>query len=199
MRTDAELLAAWRAGDTAAGQALVARHWTSLSRFICSKCSERCDSAELLSQTFLACVEGKDRIASDDVRAYLFAIARRRIADHHRRRTRAPVDLAHSSIMDLRADLRTGPATALDRQRRQELLHDALARIPLDDQIALELAYFEGLAPREIAAVLEINENTVRSRLSRARDKLREVLGILGTASEAERAEARLEAASRST
>lgn len=191
MRTDAELLAAWRAGDTAAGQALVTRHWTSLSRFVRGKCD---DSAEILSQTFLACVEGKDRIASDDVRAYLFAIARRRIADHFRRRTRAPVDLAHSSIVDLR----TGPATALDRQRRQELLHAALARIPLDDQIALELAYFEGLAPREIAGVLEINENTVRSRLSRARDKLREVLATLGTASEAERAEARLEAASRS-
>lgn len=188
MRTDSELLAAWRDGDTGAGHELVARHWPSLSRFVRSKCDE--ESAEILSQTFLACAEGKDRIASDDVRAYLFAIARRRIADHFRRRARGPaIDLAQSSIMDLR----TGPATALDRQRRHELLHEALARIPLDDQIALELSYFEGLAPREIAEVLEINENTVRSRLSRARDKLREVLATLGTTADVERAEARLE------
>src|SRR5205823_13095922 len=115
-------------------------------------------------------------------KAYLFAVARRRLADHFRRQARAPaVDLSLSSVIDLA----TGPATELSRRRRGELLRDGLARIPVDDQIALELAYFEGLSTREIADVLEIGENTVRSRLSRARDKLREVLATLGTADEA--------------
>jgi len=167
----------------------VSRHWTSISRFFRAKVGD--DGADLISQTFLACVEGKDRIEGDNVKAYLFAVARRRLADHFRRRARAPaVDFGLSSL----ADLATGPATELGRRQRGELLRDALARIPLDDQIALELAYFESLSTRELASVLEVPENTVRSRLSRARDKLRAVLSELGTPDEAKLAESQLDA-----
>lgn len=188
MRSDLELLDAWRAGDTRAGDELVSRHWTSVSRFFRAKVGD--DGADLISQTFLACVEGKDRIEGDNVKAYLFAVARRRLADHFRRRARAPaIDFGLSSL----ADLAAGPATELGRRQRGELLRDGLARIPLDDQIALELAYFESLTTRELAAVLEVPENTVRSRLSRARDKLRAALAELGTPDEARLAESQLE------
>lgn len=185
--TDLELLDAWRSNDARAGQELVTRYWSAISRFFRAKVGD--DGADLISQTFLACVEGKDRIAGENVRAYLFSIARRRLADHFRSRARAPAfDPALSSL----ADLAPGPATELDRQQRAELLAAGLARIPLDDQIALELAYVEGLSTRELAAVLDIPENTVRSRLSRARDKLRARLAALGSPEEAALAESQL-------
>ena len=188
MATDLELLDAWRGGNTAAGDELVSRHWTSISRFFRSKIGD--DGADLISQTFLACVENKDAIDGDNIKAYLFGIARRRLADHLRSRMRAPaVDLAVSSLVDLK----TGPATALARQQRSELLRDGLARIPLDDQIALELSYFEAMSTREIAGVLDIEENTVRSRLSRAREKLRAALADLASPSDAALAESQLE------
>ena len=188
MRSDLELLDGWRAGDNAAGEELVGRHWASISRFFRSKIGD--DGADLISQTFLACVEARDRIEGDNVKAYLFAVARRRLANHFRQRARTPeLDFAVSSVIDLG----TGPTTHVARRQRSELLRDALARIPLDDQIALELAYFEGLTTREIAGVLEIPENTVRSRLSRARDKLRAVLATLATADEAKLADSQLE------
>ena len=63
---------------------------------------------------------------------------------------------------------------------------DALAarlderRISLEQRMLLELAHWEGLSGREIAQALEIGENTVRSRLSRARAALREELEKLG-------------------
>jgi RNA polymerase sigma-70 factor (ECF subfamily) len=183
--TDRELLDGWRAGDKAAGEALVARHWASIARFFRSKIGD--DGADLISQTFLACVESRDPI--EHVTAFLFAVARRRLADHLRARARTPqLDLARSSLVDLA----TGPVTAATRIERRELLRDALAKIPLDDQIALELAYFEGLATRDLAAVLEVEENTVRSRLARARIKLREALAEIATPEEADRAEAQL-------
>jgi RNA polymerase sigma-70 factor (ECF subfamily) len=188
-RSDVELLDAWRGGDKAAGEELVGRYWSSISRFFRSKIGD--DGADLISQTFLACVEGKDRIAGDNIKAYLFAVARRRLADFFRKRARTPsLDLAASSVIDLG----TGPVTHAGRRERSELLRDALARIPLDDQIALELAYFEGLSSKEIADILEIEENTVRSRLSRARDKLRVVLSDLAPPDEAELAESQLAA-----
>jgi len=184
--TDLELLAGWRAGDTAAGDALVSRHWPGIARFFRAKIGD--DGADLIAQTFLACVEHKDAI--DNVRAFLFAVARRRLADHLRERTRKPnIDLAGSSL----ADLAPGPATELARRERGELLHAGLARIPLDDQIALELSYFEAMSTREIADVLEIPENTVRSRLSRAREKLRAALAELATPDEAALVESQLD------
>ena len=187
MATDLELLDRWRAGDAAAGEELVGRHWTSVSRFFRAKVGD--DGADLISQTFLACVEGRDRIEGDNVKAYLFAVARRKLVDHFRARTREPgLDVSMTSVIDLA----TGPATELERRERGELLRRGLQRIPLDDQIALELAYFESLSTRELAGVLEIPENTVRSRLSRARDKLREVLSELGSPEEAKLADSQL-------
>jgi RNA polymerase sigma factor (sigma-70 family) len=181
---DLELLERWRTGDNTAGDALVTRHWASVARFFRSKIGD--DGADLISQTFLACVEQRDAIVN--VKAFLFAVARRRLADHLRARARAPVDLGMSSL----ADLRPGPVTELAERERGELLRAGLERIPLDDQIALELAYFEGMATEDIASVLEINPNTVRSRLSRAREKLREVLATLATADEAALADSQL-------
>ena len=187
MRSDLELLDAWRGGEVAAGDELVSRHWASISRFFRAKVGD--DGADLISQTFLACVEGKDKIAGDNIKAYLFGVARRRLADHLRKRMRGPaVDFAVSSLVDCK----TGPATAALRQQRSELLRDGLARIPLDDQIALELAYFEAMSTAEIASVLEIPENTVRSRLSRAREKLRLALEQIADRADADWAESQL-------
>lgn len=183
--SDLDLLDQWRGGDLLAGDALVARHWTSIARFFRSKIGD--DGADLIAQTFLACVEQRDAI--ENVKAFLFAVARRRLADHLRQRARAPaLDLSLSSL----ADLAPGPATALRRLERDQLLHAGLARIPLDDQIALELAYFEGMATEDIARVLGLNDNTVRSRLSRARAKLRAVLESLGDADAVAFAESQL-------
>lgn len=182
-----ELLSAWRSGQRDAGEELVGRHWASIAGFFRAKIGDQ--AADLISQTFLACVEGKDRIEGTNVKAYLFAVARRRLADHFRRAAHAPaLDCSLTSL----ADLRTGPLSQLARHERGTLLRDALTRIPLDDQIALELCYVEGLSTREIAEVLEIPENTVRSRLSRARAKLRRVMVELAGPDEAALAETQL-------
>jgi len=157
--TDRELLDGWRTGDKAAGEALVARHWASIARFFRSKIGD--DGADLISQTFLACIQTKDPV--EHVTAFLFAVARRRLADHFRERARTPeLDLARSSLVDLG----TGPVTAVARRQRADQLREALPHIPLD-----------GMPLRDLAVVLEVEENTVRSRLARAKAKLKELIG----------------------
>jgi len=169
--TDEGLLAAWVAGDVASGEALFDRHFSSLFRFFASKIPA--EAADLTQETLLACVEGArggTRVAR--FRAYMFGIARRRLALHFRRRGRDRTDFASQSL----ADLAPGPSTLLSTHERRGLLLHALGRLTLDQQIAGELFYWEALSTEEIATITEVATGTVRSRLDRARGSLREEL-----------------------
>ncbi len=59
-------------------------------------------------------------------------------------------------------------------KREQRLLLGALRELPTDMQIALELYYWEDLSTLEIAEVLGVAPGTIKSRLFRAREQLRE-------------------------
>jgi RNA polymerase sigma-70 factor (ECF subfamily) len=173
MTRDGELLRAWRAGDRAAGDALISAHFASVCRFFRTKLGD--DVEDLIQQTFLDLLAASSPVTS--VRAMLFTIARRRLLDHLRTRyQREEIELVTSVSV---ADLGTSPRTAVARSEQQRLLHEALRQVPLDHRIALELAYWEDLSGPEIAEILSIPEHTVRSRLARARQALRDQITAL--------------------
>jgi RNA polymerase sigma factor (sigma-70 family) len=173
--TDEELLESWRRGDTAAGEALFERHFDSLYRFFAHKVSG--DVADMVQDTFVALVEGRERFrGQSSVRTYLFAIARNQLQVHLRA-------LCHGRELDSTlqsvADLEPTPSQVLADKREQRALLEALRHIPLDLQIAVELHYWEGIQGPELAQVLEIPEGTVRSRLRRGLELLRARLAEL--------------------
>lgn len=165
----------WRAGDRDAGDALIAQYFEFVCRFFRSKLGDDVD--DLVQRVFLDCVESRGRIRDGGFRAYLAMIAHNRLMDHLRAKYRTPelVDVASLSVRDLG----TTPTQRLAKNQRQELLLQALQHISVEQQILLELAYWEDLTGPEIAEVLGIEPNTVRSRLSRARATLREVVETL--------------------
>ncbi|MDB4976319.1 MAG: polymerase, sigma-24 subunit, subfamily [Myxococcaceae bacterium] len=169
---DYGLLHRWRAGDMAAGEALVTRHFPSLRRFFHNKVGAEME--DLLQQTFLGCVEARDLLREEaSFRTFLFAIARFQLFTFYRRQSRhGQLDFTRLSVRDLR----TSPSSAVAREQRHRRLQAALQSLPVDHQIALELAYWEGLTASEIAGVLGIPENTVYSRLHRAKGQLRSLL-----------------------
>ncbi len=176
MTTDTELLDAWRSGDSAAAEQLVARHFDALCRFFRSKLGDDVD--DLIQHTFLDCVESKDAITQPSFRAYLFGVARHRLFDHLRTKHRRPTDAIGSRSI---ADLRTGVSRAFAKRHTAQIVADALQTLPLDFQMTLELAYWEDMRGAEIAAALEISEHTVRSRLSRGRQMLKDAVTRLAT------------------
>ncbi len=174
MDDDFELVRRWQAGDEEAGDALVRRHFWSVYRFFRSKVD---DAAEDLAQrTFLACVEARERVRPEQgFVSYLFGIARNQLLMHLRRHGRSSgrFEPLETSVADLQGDRADD---GLAQHEQQRALLGALRRIPVDFQIAVELYYWEELSVSQVAAVLDVAPGTVKSRLARARDKLREQL-----------------------
>jgi RNA polymerase sigma-70 factor (ECF subfamily) len=175
-RTDVELLDRWRDGDLGAGDELFNRHFTSVHRFFRNKVQEEA-LEDLVQQTFMASVEGRERFRSDSTfRTYLFGVAHNLLRDHYRRQRKVEVlDFGETSV----EDVRVGPNTLLGRQQEQRLLLEALRRIPIDSQIVLELYYWEELSASQTAAVLGIPEGTVRGRVRKAKALLKKKLTVL--------------------
>jgi RNA polymerase sigma factor (sigma-70 family) len=169
---DRELLARWAAGEQGPGRALFERHFTTVRRFFQNKVEADID--DLIQQTFLACIESRNRFRGDSsFKTYLLGIARHQLLAYYRRRARrVELDFEQWSV----ADLATSPSGIVSRQQAQQALLIALQSIPLDLQIALELSYWEQLTAPEIATVLEVPVNTVYTKLWRARDLLRKAL-----------------------
>lgn len=168
--SDTDLLDAWRGGDVRAGDVLFRRYFAQLSRFFRNKADVGVE--DLIQSTFLASVAGRDSFReASSFRTYLFAIARHNLYAHYRRQGRE-IDFVQTSVVDLGAS----PSGPLTRREEAAALLRALRAIPLEFQIVLELTYWEGMKGPEIAEVLAIPANTVRSRLARARDALRRAL-----------------------
>lgn len=176
---DEVLLAAWRRGERAAGQQLFERYYEAVARFFVNKVGEA--GTELIQRTFLACVEGITRFRGDgSFRSYLFAIAYRQLCLHYKTRAQAPVDLASESV----AGLDPSVAGILVEREEQRLLLAGLRSIALELQVVLELHYWEQCTVAEIAAALDIPPGTVKSRLRRGREQLREVIERLAATPE---------------
>ena len=171
--SDADLLERWRAGDKAAGQQLFARYYDPLERFFINKVATGVD--DLLQETFVACVENRDRVEQPDkFRCYLFSIAYNVLRNHLRKRYRqgAELDVDEISIHDLAP----GPMSLMVEYEEQRILLEALRSIPLAEQTLLELHYWERLTTTEMAAVLAVPVGTVRGRLQRARTSLKKAI-----------------------
>lgn len=167
MSDEQRLLQAWRAGDASAGNELFERHFAAVCRFFRSKLGD--DVQDVVQKTFLDCARSRDAIDEAlGFRSYLFGIARHRLVDELRRRTRVAEPLESSLI-----DLGTTPSQAAARNEDASRLREALDRMPLQDRIVFELHYWEGLSCPEIAGAFGVSPHTIRSRLSRGRQALR--------------------------
>ncbi|HMG23963.1 MAG TPA: sigma-70 family RNA polymerase sigma factor [Kofleriaceae bacterium] len=169
--SDLALLDLWRAGDTAAGEALFQRHFDSIYAFFETKCEA--DADELTQATFLACLRARDQFRKESsFRTYLFTIARHELYRVLRGRQRdgERLDFALSSI----AELVSTPGTRIARNQEHRQLVDALRRLPVEQQTLLELHYWEDLDIAALAEVFDAPQPTIRTRLHRARKALRD-------------------------
>ena len=132
--------------------------------------THRADLAEDITQEcFLALMRAPERFnaARGTLKTYLFAIARNLTLKNYRDQSAA--ESAESNLLDASTD----PRSAIEISSAVE---NAIAGLPHLQKEALVLFQYEGLALEEIAHIVGTDVGTVKSRLHRARERLRREL-----------------------
>lgn len=187
---DDTLLAAARAGDTRALDTLIGRWQGQVYRFGLRMCGDHEDARDVLQDTLLAAARSlRDFRGESAVSTWLFRIARSFCTKHRRRSVFAPKE--ELSLDELRGDEDEGHGLpAATGQDPEEATAAAEVRRALDRAIrsldpkyreVLLLRDVEGLTAPEVAKVLELRVETVKTRLHRARLALRRDIGPLLT------------------
>ncbi|MEY2421795.1 MAG: hypothetical protein QOI95_1862 [Acidimicrobiaceae bacterium] len=158
------------------------RHATVLHRYLVRRLGP--DEAEsMVGEVFRIAFEKR---ASYDLqrptaRPWLYGIATNLLAKHRRREARrihAVARLAAHRVPPL--DLADGVSHAVDAAEMWPRVADAVTALPEPERDALVLHIWEGLSYEEVADALGVPLGTVRSRLNRARGRLRELAGVSG-------------------
>lgn len=131
-------------------------------------------TADVFSSAFTTISSIPKRVATGDddpVRAWLFGIARRKIADAYRRRTRRPEVVLDQTIAD---SLHNAPESQILADEATRTLRMILDTLPEVQKEAMRLKYVEDLSVEEIGWVLGKSPNAVGQLLHRARLTVRE-------------------------
>jgi RNA polymerase sigma-70 factor (ECF subfamily) len=180
--TDQALLDALRAGDESALRKLVERHAPAVHRFGVRMCADPEDAKDVVQETLLAAARGlRDFRGAASLSTWLFTIARSFCIKKRRTRVGAPKELV--SLESGGAHALVARERAPDEEAEQRELGRALdaaidALEPIYREV-LVLRDVEGLTAPEVATVLGIGVDAVKSRLHRARVAVRDALAPL--------------------
>ncbi len=160
--------------DEAALRLLYGRHAAWISARLRRRCSDADVIADVLQDTFVAAWNGAGRFRGEgDVAAWLWGIAIRRLISRLRLITSRAAKTPTWSLYDA-VDV-SAEETALLTVEYSDL-GTALARLSPELRVVLQATVLDGLTTREAARALRIPQGTVKTRLVRARRRLREEL-----------------------
>lgn len=170
------LIARLRSGEPRAFEELVIAHQHRVFGVALRMLGNAAEAEEVAQETFLrahravAAFRGEAKLST-----WLYGIASRlclnRLGAGERRLTRSG-----ETELGRLAETAPDPAADLERSEVEQALHRAIAELPEDRRIVVLLRDIEGLSYEEIAAALDLELGTVRSRLHRARMDLKDKL-----------------------
>lgn len=173
MDTDEEALSRAR-HEPAAFEPLVDRHSAALHAYLLRRCGPAAD--DLLSEVWLTAYARRADfrvMETGTVRGWLFGIARNHALAHWRRNAPPP---APDSAPRGDDDTWDAVDARLDAARLRPALRAALRELPAAEREVLVLTAWEQLTPAEAAQTVGITAGTARSRLHRARSRMRDLM-----------------------
>jgi len=186
---DSVLVQQSQAGDTAAMERLILKYQNRIYNVILKMCGNPDDAAELAQEAFVKVIESIDRFqGKSSFYTWLFRIAVNLTLNHCQRSSRTaarsldaeetePDGTTSPMLRECLSDERAvDPATVAQSRELCELAKKCLLQLEEPQRAVVVLRDIEGMDYAQIAEVLNIELGTVRSRLSRARGNLREIL-----------------------
>lgn len=157
-------------------ESLIERFYADIFRYAYWLCKSRPLAEDLVQETFLRAWRSIDSLQNEDAgKAWLFTILRRENARLYEKYRPELDDIDNHPLPDL-------PSHEPDTCMERELLYKAMGRLEAEYREPLMLQVIGGFSGEEIAALLGLNNNTVMTRLFRARNKLRQALDAGGNA-----------------
>ena len=175
---DGALWSAVQCGDRDAFTALYHRHADAVWNHAYRLSASRTLAEDVLAATFLAAWRRRAEVVFEagSARPWLLAVAANEVRTQWRRASRQlRVARRVGPPPDVR-DHADGVVASLEGRRRVHAVLDAIQRLPAGQRDAVALCLVAEVSPAEAARVLGVTEATVRSRIHRARQKLRALL-----------------------
>lgn len=132
--------------------------------------SNGAQSDDLVQETFLRAWAARGAFADGNLRAWLFTIMRNVFYSSHRSLRREVADIDNAIANKIAVD----PEQLLNVELAE--LNDAMMKLSEDQRNALLLVCGEGMSCEEAAAMCNCRIGTIKSRISRGRDRLSELL-----------------------
>ena len=179
--SDEALVQASRQGDLASFNLLVERYQGQVYNVALRMLRDSPAAEDVTQDTFLSAYRNISSYRGGMFRAWLFRIATNAARDALRRRARRPATSldtymeGETTPRDV-PDPDSGPEEVALQHERQRVLGDLLMELPQDQRTVLVLSDVQGLSYEEIAQATGEALGTVKSRLSRARTRLRDLL-----------------------
>ncbi|UUX50018.1 sigma-70 family RNA polymerase sigma factor [Nisaea acidiphila] len=170
--SDNDLLSLVANGDRAAFDRLVYRHRGPASAFAYRMLGNRSDADEILQECFARVWSNAPRWNPDgSAKSWIYRIVHNLCIDRLRAR-RPTVDIEGREFEDTKPN----PEQQLARKRAETGIHDAVARLPERQRIAVSLFHLKDMTADEVANTMEISVDALESLLRRARAKLKEIV-----------------------
>ncbi len=168
------LVAKMKGNDLETFGQIIASLETRLYRVALFLCGEREEARDLLQETFLGLYQSLPNFKG---RSGIYTYAYRILLNLHHKRIRKKKKIIVSLVENVGILHAGRPSAAEDfvKKEKKEKVRAGIARLPALFQEVIVLRYLEELSYREIAEMLKINEGTVKSRLFKAKNLLRNI------------------------
>jgi RNA polymerase sigma-70 factor, ECF subfamily len=176
--SDEALLQRMAAGDRLAMQVLFARHNVRVYRFVSRLVGNAAIAEELTNEVFLDVWRQAGRFEGrSTVSTWMLAIARFKALSTLRRR---PDEELAEEAAEAIEDPADDPEVAFEKKNRSALIQKCLTGLTADHRQIIDLVYYHEKSVDEVAAIVGIPANTVKTRMFYARKKLAELLKAEG-------------------
>ena len=165
-------------GDRLAMQVLFARHHVRVFRFVVRLVRNETTAEDLISEVFLDVWRQAGRFEGRSaVTTWLLSIARFKALSALRRRPDEELDEETAGAIEDPSD---DPEVALEKKDKSAIIRKCLTGLSAEHREVIDLVYYHEKSVEEVAEIVGIPENTVKTRMFYARKKLAELLKAAG-------------------